>query len=1046
MKPLRILLKGFMCYHDETEISFDGAPLWVLSGPNGSGKSAIFDAMTFALYGTFRGDDDRRDGRELINHNSDNLYVQFDFEVGHDQYRVIRGLGEKKTARGIFRAIHLNPPGGGNGEIKEVNDKKSLTEWVIKQIGLEKDAFVTSVLLRQGQADILLSLSDTKRKDIVKQLVNITAYEKLYIEADKVQKDFESEIKGLDQQLTVLDKITLAELAQIETELKDSELERDTSNQQLIKLEGLKVSAKLWQELKTKKGECIQRLIDLEPLLSREVEIEANQLRYSELDKVTPLFRQLWNERERIVQIEKDKDDYNLKAEQYVAYISEANIKLGELVDSQISVKTQKQEAEDNLGTVRQQQLALAESAQDLKTLEEYSELVAKGERIIAEYSAQLDEEIVETSAKKEKLEEIDRALPLLLSFNRQRGRWQLARQNQMPLRVEIAQLETDLHQTKSAKASLELNLAVAQGRCNLAQQAEADINAHQKTIQQRLDRFKMVDGQPECTYCGQALTEKHLAEERQKLNRELVATKSKADQAQNEKTQAENQNKELELQYKEVKEKIQNFENIQTTKNGDLQASTSAENEADEEAKRVYFALPENFQCRVCPNQLFSLESCAAFPTTGDINWLENEVNGLENIKKALGQLENNQKYRDLKVAELTTPKQYLAELQKKYPEEKVASIRKTLEEVKQKIDSFTVQINSFTTMLRELEEKVTSRQDQVKEYEKQEQNLRREAEQVTGQLKILRQNVTKTLEKLEPKWQSTVISLTLPILKEFEAECDKLAIAPEEYKQLGEARSSQTFLKSQLNQVVQDLNRIPEAAHQSMDALSLEETRLIKIRKETEARVSTLVARHTKAAETIKTRSILEEKRVVASQEANLYKRLVGYLDKKHLQQWLLGQSQIAIKDNANQILDRISGGMLQLELRQAEQNEDDLVRGEVLDLVVHNRETNGRSLSTDLLSGSQRFRVAVSLAIGIGQYASHRAQPIRSIIIDEGFGSLDKSGRDEIIEEIYRLQDSQIMELIILVSHQEEFFKRFTHGWSTRLENGVAKVQLI
>src|SRR5437868_1637929 len=116
MKPLRILLKGFMCYQDATEISFDGAPLWVLSGPNGSGKSAIFDAMTFALYGTFRGDDDRRDGRDLINHSCDSLSIEFDFEVGCDQYRVIRGVSRKRTARGVFRAIHLNPPNDGNGE------------------------------------------------------------------------------------------------------------------------------------------------------------------------------------------------------------------------------------------------------------------------------------------------------------------------------------------------------------------------------------------------------------------------------------------------------------------------------------------------------------------------------------------------------------------------------------------------------------------------------------------------------------------------------------------------------------------------------------------------------------------------------------------------------------------------------------------------------------------------------------------------------------------------------------------------------------------
>ena len=37
MIPLRVYLKGFMSYHDEAVLTFDGAPLWVLTGQNGAG-------------------------------------------------------------------------------------------------------------------------------------------------------------------------------------------------------------------------------------------------------------------------------------------------------------------------------------------------------------------------------------------------------------------------------------------------------------------------------------------------------------------------------------------------------------------------------------------------------------------------------------------------------------------------------------------------------------------------------------------------------------------------------------------------------------------------------------------------------------------------------------------------------------------------------------------------------------------------------------------------------------------------------------------------
>ena len=55
MIPQRIQLTGFLSYKETQTLDFAGAPLWMLSGNNGSGKSAIFDAVTYALFGHHRG-------------------------------------------------------------------------------------------------------------------------------------------------------------------------------------------------------------------------------------------------------------------------------------------------------------------------------------------------------------------------------------------------------------------------------------------------------------------------------------------------------------------------------------------------------------------------------------------------------------------------------------------------------------------------------------------------------------------------------------------------------------------------------------------------------------------------------------------------------------------------------------------------------------------------------------------------------------------------------------------------------------------------------
>ena len=64
---------------------------------------------------------------------------------------------------------------------------------------------------------------------------------------------------------------------------------------------------------------------------------------------------------------------------------------------------------------------------------------------------------------------------------------------------------------------------------------------------------------------------------------------------------------------------------------------------------------------------------------------------------------------------------------------------------------------------------------------------------------------------------------------------------------------------------------------------------------------------------------------------------------------------------------------------------------------------------------------------------------------MIIDEGFGSLDKDGRDDMIQELHLL--SQHLKRIILVSHQDEFAGAFANGYTVKLSaDGASRVSLL
>jgi DNA repair exonuclease SbcCD ATPase subunit len=103
-----------------------------------------------------------------------------------------------------------------------------------------------------------------------------------------------------------------------------------------------------------------------------------------------------------------------------------------------------------------------------------------------------------------------------------------------------------------------------------------------------------------------------------------------------------------------------------------------------------------------------------------------------------------------------------------------------------------------------------------------------------------------------------------------------------------------------------------------------------------------------------------------------------------------------------------------------------------------------TNQHSIPINLASGSQRFRIAVSMALAIGRYSNRAAHQIESVIIDEGFGSLDKAGRDDMIQELNTL--GQQLACIIVVSHQDDFATAFANRYSFKLVDKASYVTLV
>jgi exonuclease SbcC len=78
-------------------------------------------------------------------------------------------------------------------------------------------------------------------------------------------------------------------------------------------------------------------------------------------------------------------------------------------------------------------------------------------------------------------------------------------------------------------------------------------------------------------------------------------------------------------------------------------------------------------------------------------------------------------------------------------------------------------------------------------------------------------------------------------------------------------------------------------------------------------------------------------------------------------------------------------------------------------------------------EMYSGGEAFRIDFALRIALSKLLARRAgSPLRTLIIDEGFGSQDSSGRERLVEAINSIQDD--FDRILVITHIEELKNAF------------------
>lgn len=209
MKLIRLTMTAIGPYKDKETIDFTelgDRNLFVISGPTGAGKTTIFDAITFALYGTASGSD--RDNTAMLRSHfaSDDVHsaVELVFQIHDKTYRVLRQMGHikkgNKTKTGErYEFYRLTD----QGEVPEV-DRQMVTEVnekIESIIGLTVEQFKQIVMLPQGEFRELLTSNTENKEEILRRIFQTERYQVLNELLKEKQQELQQEFDSKDEVL-----------------------------------------------------------------------------------------------------------------------------------------------------------------------------------------------------------------------------------------------------------------------------------------------------------------------------------------------------------------------------------------------------------------------------------------------------------------------------------------------------------------------------------------------------------------------------------------------------------------------------------------------------------------------------------------------------------------------------------------------------------------------------------------------------------------------------------------------------------------------------
>lgn len=209
MRPIKLTMSAFGPYSGEVVVDFaslGSTGLYLVCGDTGAGKTTIFDAVSFALFGSPSGQDrTARSLRSDFASAATPTFVELEFEHRGQRYTIRRNPEyERPKLRGDGLTTQTADAELRMPEAAPITGTRDVDAAILELIGIDRSQFSQIVMIAQGDFRRLLSAGTKERAAILRKLFGTAPYDEFQKALKRRRDKLEDDSKTVRNRLLAL--------------------------------------------------------------------------------------------------------------------------------------------------------------------------------------------------------------------------------------------------------------------------------------------------------------------------------------------------------------------------------------------------------------------------------------------------------------------------------------------------------------------------------------------------------------------------------------------------------------------------------------------------------------------------------------------------------------------------------------------------------------------------------------------------------------------------------------------------------------------------